>query len=52
MVQTGVKLETVSVEVRQLVNDALSGLDGGDVFNEAEAAPSINKLNNSSWLSD
>ena len=38
MVQTGVKLETVSVEERQSVKDALSGLDGGDVFNEAVAA--------------
>ena len=38
MVQTGVKLETVSVEERQSVKDALSGLDGGEVFNEAVAA--------------
>ena len=38
MVQTGVKLETVSVEERQFVKDALSALDGGDVFNEAVAA--------------
>ena len=38
MVQTGVKLETVSVEERQSVKDALSSLDGGDVFNEAVAA--------------
>ena len=38
MVQTRVKLETVSVEERQSVKDALSGLDGGDVFNEAVAA--------------
>ena len=38
LVQTGVKLETVSVAERQLVKDALSGLDGGDVFNEAVAA--------------
>ena len=38
MVQTGVKLETVSVEERQSVKDALSALDGGDVFNEAVAA--------------
>ena len=38
MVQTGVKLETVSVEERQSVKDALSGLDGGDVFNEVVAA--------------
>ena len=38
LVQTGVKLETVSVEERQSVKDALSGLDGGDVFNEAVAA--------------
>ena len=38
MVQTGVKLETVAVEERQSVKDALSSLDGGDVFNEAVAA--------------
>ena len=38
MVQTGVKLETVSVEDRKSVKDALSSLDGGDVFNEAVAA--------------
>ena len=38
MVQTRVKLETVSVEERQSVKDALSGLDGGEVFNEAVAA--------------
>ena len=38
MVQTGAKLETVGVEERQSVKDALSGLDGGDVFNEAVAA--------------
>ena len=38
MVQTGVKLETVRVEERQSVKDALSALDGGDVFNEAVAA--------------
>ena len=38
MVQTGVKLETVSVEERKSVKDALSSLDGGDVFNEAVAA--------------
>ena len=38
MVQTGVKLETVGIEERQSVKDALSGLDGGDVFNEAVAA--------------
>ena len=37
MVQTGVKLETVGIEERQLVKDALSSLDGGDVFNEAVA---------------
>ena len=50
MVQTGIKLETVSVEERQSVKDALSGLDGGKVFNEAVAAHT-NRLNNSSWLS-
>ena len=38
LVQTGVKLETVSMAERQLVKDALSGLDGGDVFNEAVGA--------------
>ena len=38
LVQTGVKLETVSMAERQSVKDALSGLDGGDVFNEAVAA--------------
>ena len=38
MVQTGVKLETVSVEERQSVKDALSTLDGSEVFNEAVAA--------------
>ena len=38
LVQTGVKLGTVSVAERQSVKDALSGLDGGDVFNEAVAA--------------
>ena len=38
IVQTGVKLETVGVEERQSVKDALSSLDGGDVFNEAVAA--------------
>ena len=38
MVQTGVKLETVGIEERQLVKNALSGLDEGDVFNEAVAA--------------
>ena len=37
LVQT-VKLETVGVAERQSVKDALSGLDGGDVFNEAVAA--------------
>ena len=42
LVQT-VKLETVGVAERQLVKDALSGLDGGDVFS---------KLNNNSWLSN
>ena len=38
MVQTGVKLETVGIEERQSVKDALSSLDGGNVFNEAVAA--------------
>ena len=38
MVQTVVKLETVSLAERQSVKDALSGLDGGEVFNEAVAA--------------
>ena len=38
MVQTGVKLETVGMEERQSVKDALSGLDGGEVFNEAEVS--------------
>ena len=38
MVQTGVKLEKVSVEERQSVKNALSALDGRDVFNEAIAA--------------
>ena len=38
IVQTGVKLETVGIEERQSVKDALSGLDGGNVFNEAVAA--------------
>ena len=38
LVQNGVKLETVSEEIRQSVKDALSNLDGGDVFNEAVAA--------------
>ena len=38
LVQTMVKLETVSVAEKQSVKDALSGLDGGDVFNEAVAA--------------
>ena len=38
MMQTGIKLETVSVEERQSVKDALSTLDGGEVFNEAVAA--------------
>ena len=38
MVQTKVKLETVGIEERQSVKDALSSLDGGDVFNEAVAA--------------
>ena len=38
MGQTGVKLETVGIEERQSVKNALSGLDGGDVFNDAVAA--------------
>ena len=38
MVQTGVKLETVGIEEQQSVKDALSSLNGGDVFNEAVAA--------------
>ena len=38
IVQIGVKLETVGIEERQSVKDALSGLDGGNVFNEAVAA--------------
>ena len=38
MMQTGIKLETVSVEERQSVKDAWSGLDGGEVFNEAVEA--------------
>ena len=37
MVQSGVKLETVSVAERQSVKDALGGLDGGEIFNEAVA---------------
>ena len=38
MVQTGVKLETVGIENWQWVKNALSGLDGGDVFNAAVVA--------------
>ena len=38
MVQTRVKLETVGVEEQQLVKNALIGLAGGDVFNDAVAA--------------
>ena len=38
MVQTGVKLETVGIEEWQSVKNALIGLDGGDIFNEAVAA--------------
>ena len=38
MVQSGVKLKTVGVAERQSVKDALSGLDGGEVFNEVVAA--------------
>ena len=37
MVQSGVKRETVSVADRQSVKDALGGLDGGEIFNEAVA---------------
>ena len=33
-----VKLETVGMAEMPLVKDALSGLDGGDIFNEAVAA--------------
>ena len=50
MMQTRIKLETVSMEERQSVKDALSGLDGGKVFNEAVAAHT-NRLSNNSWLS-
>ena len=38
MVRTGFKLETVGIEERQSVKNALSGLDGGKVFNEAVVA--------------
>ena len=38
MVQTGVKLETVGIEERQLVKHVLIGLNGGHIFNEAVAA--------------
>ena len=38
MAQTGVILETVGIEERQSVKNALIGLNGGDIFNEAVAA--------------
>ena len=37
MLWSGVKMETVSGADRQSVKDALEGLDGGDIFNEAVA---------------
>ena len=37
MLWPGVKMETVSVADRQSMKDALEGLDGGEIFNEAVA---------------
>ena len=37
MLRSGVKMETVSGADRQSVKDALEGLDGGEIFNEAVA---------------
>ena len=41
MLQSGVKMETVSGADRQSVKDALENLDGGEIFNEAVAVQYI-----------
>ena len=48
MLWSGVKMETVSGADRQSVKDALEGLDGGEIFNEAVAVQ-YQQAKHSSW---